>query len=439
MNSPVPSEAAPRESYILRGTMLTDGFSYADAVVAVAGGRIAYAGPRTGFNATAQAVFDGAVFDGAAFDGAAFDSAVELDLPPDGLILPGLIDLHCHGAAGAGFPTSDSEACRDAVEFLHRSGTTTLLASLVTASGQELLRALGVLRVLASEGLIAGVHSEGPFLSPARCGAQNPEWLRNPDFELLREMLAAAGGTLKTMTYAPELPGAGELVTMLAQHGVTPSLGHTDADARTAAASLTAAAHLLAVASDAGRAGPFGTSARPTVTHLFNAMPPLHHRSPGPVAACLRLAAAGAIAVELIGDGVHLDPETVRMVFELVGADNIALVTDSMAATGLPDGDFELGPSAVVVRDGVASLPGSGALAGGTATLLEVVRRTIAAGVSPADAVKAATLVPARILGLDGEAGSLRTGRRADVVAVDGGFGLHTVLRAGRVLTRPGI
>ena len=119
------------------------------------------------------------------------------------------------------------------------------------------------------------------------------------------------------------------------------------------------------------------------MTHLFNGMPPLHHRSPGPVAACLRLAAAGSVVVELIGDGVHLDAETVRMVFDLVGAGNIALVTDSMAATGLPDGDYVLGPSDVVVRDGVATLRSNGALAGGTATLLEVVRTTIAAGVQP--------------------------------------------------------
>jgi N-acetylglucosamine-6-phosphate deacetylase len=412
MNSPL--EAG---SFVLRGTLLTDGTSHPDAVVAVADGRIAYAGPRSGFDAKAGA------------------GAVELDLPPGSRILPGLVDLHCHGAAGGSFPSSDGRGCREAVDFLHRSGTTTLLASLVTASAEELLRGLGVLQVLASEGLIAGVHSEGPFLSHARCGAQNPDWLRDPDPQLLRRMLAAARGTLKSMTYAPELPGAGGLIATLAGHGVIPSLGHTDADAGTTAESLTEAAQLLAAAAGAGPSA--GTSARPTVTHLFNGMAPLHHRKPGPVAACLRLAAAGAVAVELIGDGVHLDPETVRMVFELVGADNIVLVTDSMAATGLPDGDYQLGPSAVVVRDGVAALRSNGALAGGTATLLEVVRRSIEAGVEPAAAVKSATLVPARLLGLDREIGSLHAGMRADVVAVDGDFGLVMAMRAGRVLDRP--
>lgn len=407
-------QAATASAYVLRGTLLSDGACAADSVVALADGRIAYAGPGSGF------------------DAAQFPDAQEIPLPHGSSLLPGLVDLHCHGAAGGGFPTGDDDACRQAVDFLHRHGTTTLLASLVTASGDELLRSLSVLRALTADGLIAGIHSEGPFLSHARCGAQNPAWLRDPDPDLLRHMLETAGGTMRTMTYAPELPGADELVRMLTEGGVTPSLGHTDADARTTAASLQNAADLIGSAT-----GRFGPRARPTVTHLFNGMPPLHHRSPGPVAACLRLASAGSVVVELIGDGVHLDAETVRMVFDLVGAGNIALVTDSMAATGLPDGDYVLGPSDVVVRDGVATLRSNGALAGGTATLLGVVRTTIAAGVRPADAVMAATLVPARVLGLDTEIGSLRAGMRADITAVDQHFELAAVLRGGQLLGLP--
>ncbi|QYF89170.1 N-acetylglucosamine-6-phosphate deacetylase [Arthrobacter sp. PAMC25284] len=402
---------APGTTYVLHGTMLSDGTQTEDSVVAVLDGLIAYAGPRAGF------------------DRARYPAAETLKLQPGSLILPGLIDLHCHGAAGGGFPDGDGEASRQAVGFLHRSGTTTLLASMVTASCEELTHGIGVLNDLWSEGLIAGIHLEGPFLSHARCGAQNPDWLRDPDPELARRLIAAAGGSLKTMTYAPELSGAGELVRILAEHGVTPSLGHTDADAQTTSASLTEAAELLVASTARGRHPEY---ARPTITHLFNGMPPLHHRSPGPVAACLRLAAAGEIVVELIGDGVHLDPETVRMVFDLAGADNIALVTDSMAATGLPDGDYDLGPSAVVVREGVARLHSNNALAGGTSTLLEVVRRTVAAGVSPANAVKAATLVPARVLGAESVIGSLRAGMRADIVVTDADFGLLAVLRAGR-------
>ncbi|MCU1519538.1 MAG: N-acetylglucosamine-6-phosphate deacetylase [Pseudarthrobacter sp.] len=403
MHTPEGAPAPGR--YLLAGTILTDGRETKDGVLAVADGVITYAGPRAGLDASLLAGLE------------------ELDVPADSIILPGLVDLHCHGAAGGDFPTGGSQAARTAVDFLHRSGTTTLLASLVTAYRDDLLQALGTLRTLAGEGLIAGVHSEGPFLSHTRCGAQDPRFLREPDLPFLAELLAAAGGHLKTMTYAPELPGADALVRMLVEHGVTPSLGHTDADSKATADSLAGAARLMA-------------PGRPTVTHLFNGMPPLHHRSPGPAAACLRLARAGSAAVELIADGEHLDPETVLTVFELVGAGNVVLVTDSMAATGLPDGDYELGPQAVSVRDAVARLQSNGALAGGTATLLDVVRRTIDAGVLAADAVYSATAVPARILGLQDDVGSLRAGLRADVVVVDRNFERFLVLRAGRVLER---
>lgn len=400
-------QAANPGSYLLAGTVLTDGLSMDNAVVAVAGGRIAYVGPRAGLDT-------------------ALSDLEELGLPPGSMILPGLVDLHCHGAAGGDFPTGDSQAARTAVDFLHRSGTTTLLASLVTAGRGDLLSALGTLKALAQEGLIAGIHSEGPFLSHARCGAQDPRFLRDPDVGLLGELIDAAGGYLRTMTFAPELPGADAVVRMLAERGVTPSLGHTDADARTTAAALTEAAELLA-------ASGLDTVSRPTVTHLFNGMPPLHHRSPGPVAACLRLAGSGTAAVELIADGVHLDPETTRMVFDLVGAKNVLLVTDSMAATGLPDGDYELGPQSVSVSGAVARLRSNGSLAGGTATLLDVVRRTIAAGVDPAAAVRSATAVPAAIIGRK-DIGSLRAGMRADVVAVDRDFRRVMVLRGGQLL-----
>lgn len=400
-------------AYVLTGTLISDGAACPDSVVAVLGDRIVYAGPRSGF------------------EGSDLPDAEEIDLPDGSSILPGLVDLHCHGAAGGDFPAGDIVGCRAAVDYLHRNGTTTLLASLVTAAPEDLLRGVGTLRQLADEGLIAGIHSEGPFLSYARCGAQNPEWLRDPDPELLSLMLNEAGGWLKTMTYAPELPGADRLVLALIENGVTPSLGHTDADASVAAASLEGVAAGLALWE--------GMRARPTVTHLFNGMPPMHHRKPGPVASCLRLAGAGTVAVELVADGVHLAPETIQMVFQLVGADNVLLVTDSMAAAGLPDGDHRLGRSAVSVRAGMATLQGTGTLAGGTATLLAVVRRTIEAGVSPAEAVGAATCVPARVLGLEAEIGSLRAGMRADLVVVDRHFGLVTVMRGGEEVGTTGL
>ncbi|MDQ0826036.1 N-acetylglucosamine-6-phosphate deacetylase [Arthrobacter sp. B2I5] len=398
-------------AFLLSGTIVSDGTVVVDALVAVSGERIAYAGPRTGF------------------DTSSLPGLEEVELPPGTLLLPGLVDLHCHGAAGGDFPGGDLESARRAVEFLHASGTTTLLASLVTAPREDLLRAAGALRPLSEEGLIAGIHAEGPFLSHARCGAQDPRFLLDPDPHLLRDLVESSGGHLRTMTYAPELPGTAALVQALVDLGVTPSLGHTNAATTTTAASLTRAASLLASAQ--------GSTTRPTVTHLFNGMPSLHHRDPGPTAACLRLAAAGTVAVELVADGVHLHPETVRMVFALVGRDNVILVTDSMAATGLPDGDYDLGPAGVKVHNGEARLRSDGALAGGTATLLDVLRRTVEAGVDAASAVLSATAVPAGILGIQQEVGSLRPGLKADILAVDRDFGPIRVFRRGLPLPRP--
>ena len=412
---PIPAPAAPPRPggrRILYGTIVSDGARIPDAVLAVDGARIAHAGPAARFNP-------------ATFPGAAVEK-----LPAGSLILPGLVDLHCHGAFGGDFPSGAEASSRRAIDLLHRSGTTTLLASLVTASPEELLRGVGVHAALSAEGLLAGIHLEGPFLARTRCGAQNPDFLRDPDPGLLADLVAAAKGTLATMTYAPELPGAAALVAALTRHGIIPSLGHTDCDGATASDSLAAArAGLLA-------AGVDGVRGRPTVTHLFNAMPPLHHRTPGAVGACLRSAASGAAVVELIADGSHLDPFLVSTVFRLAGAGNVALVTDSMAAAGLPDGPFRLGPSAVTVRNGVATLDATGALAGGTATLLDVVACAVAAGVALEDAVRSATAVPASVLGIAGEVGSLRRGLRADVLVVDAGLGLHKVMRGGQWLAK---
>ncbi|WP_445153985.1 N-acetylglucosamine-6-phosphate deacetylase [Arthrobacter sp. Hor0625] len=421
-------DPAANARQLLTGTLVSGGTVVEDGVLAVAEGRIAYAGPAAGFD---RAGFDSAGFDKAVFDrtAPAADSGPvrELHLPPGALILPGLVDLHCHGSAGGDFTAGDEAGSRRALDFLHRSGTTTVLAGLVTAPRGTLLRGLRLHARLCDEGLLAGMLLEGPFLAAARCGAQDPAFLCDPDPGLLAELLAAAGGALASMTFAPELPGAGALVRELARHGVIPSLGHTDCDDATAAAALLEAGAAL-TAEAPGRGG------RPTVTHLFNGMPPLHHRNPGPVAACLRSAAAGHTVLELVADGVHLDPAVVATVFALAGAANIALVTDSMAAAGLPDGGYALGRAAVTVADGVARLADGGALAGGTATLLEVVRRTVAAGVPLPDAVRSASEVPAAVLGLGAELGALRPGLSADAVVVNSGLELHRVMRRGEWL-----
>ncbi|MDP5228382.1 MULTISPECIES: amidohydrolase family protein [Arthrobacter] len=395
---------------ILRGRIVSDGESVTDGLVAIADGRIVYAGAASTFHE------------------AGFDGVEATPLPEDAVLIPGLVDIHCHGGNGGDFPSGQEDSARTAIDFLHRAGTTSLLASMVTASREDLLRGIELYVRLSEEGLLSGIHLEGPFLSEARCGAQNPAYLLNPDLEFAEELILAAGGQLRTMTYAPELPGAAELVDLLTMHGVVPSLGHTDSDDATAAASLAAARDGLS------EGGFDGSASRPTVTHLFNGMPPIHHRSPGPITACLRAAQAGQAAVELIADNTHLDPRTTLTVFTLVGAANVLLVTDSMAAAGLSDGRYMLGPSPVTVDGGVATLDATGSIAGGTATLLQVVQRTVAAGVSLEDAVRSATAVPADVLGLDDEVGSLRRGLRADVVVLDAGLQLARVMREGRWL-----
>lgn len=399
------------ESVLLRGRIVTGSTAIDDGVIAVDGERIAYVGPASEFPAAGDP---------------------EQSFPvraSEYILLPGLVDLHCHGGGGADFSEGSAQAARSAARFLHTRGTTTLLASLVTASTRDLLRNLHALRPVVEEGLIAGAHLEGPFLSPHHHGAHDPALLRDPDPVLLHELLAAAGSILASMTCAAELPGALELVDQLTASRVVPSLGHTAADTATAVDFLERAALGLngATTSLTNSVGP-----RPTVTHLFNGMAPLHHRSPGPVAASLSQARAGRAVVELIADGVHLAADTVRMVFDLVGADNIALVSDSMAATGLRDGQYTLGSLAVTVQKGVARLVSTGVIAGGTATLLDVVRATVASGVPLQDAVRSASAVPASVLGLSRQVGDLRKGMRADVVIVDSALTLAGVLRHGR-------
>ncbi|MFJ5955070.1 N-acetylglucosamine-6-phosphate deacetylase [Paenarthrobacter sp. NPDC092416] len=406
-----PSSASRHQ--ILTGTLVSDGVVVEDGLLAVDGDRIAFAGPA--------AEFDDEVFKD-------FKDIVRRDVPSGHYLFPGLVDIHCHGGNGGDFPGGEEASARKAVEFLHRSGTTTFLASMVTAPREDLLRGIELYVKLADEGLVAGIHLEGPFLSHARCGAQNPAYLLEPDLDLMDELVGAAAGKLATMTYAPELPGAAALVDLMTSHGVTPSLGHTDCDDATAAASLAAAREGLE------SAGFDGVSSLPTVTHLFNGMPPMHHRSPGPVAACLRTAQEGKAVVELIADDTHLDPRMVATVFQLVGANNIVLVTDSMAAAGLSDGSYMLGPSPVTVSNGVATLDSTGSIAGGTATLLEVVRKTVSAGVALPDAICSATAVPAAVLGLSDEVGGLRRGLRADVVVANADLGLAAVMRNGNWL-----
>jgi N-acetylglucosamine-6-phosphate deacetylase len=355
------------------------------------------------------------------------------DTIPGQVILPGLIDVHCHGGGGHVFTTTDAEQARAVAAHHAARGTTRVMASLVTAAPETLLAQVAALAPLVASGELLGIHLEGPFLSTVRCGAQSPEFIIDPDPGLAKRLLDAAGGAIRVITLAPERPGAAEVAGIFASAGVTVSLGHTDA-------SYEAMAAGLASLPGAG-----------LVTHLANGMAPLHHRSAGPAGAALVAAAADEVSVELIADGVHTDAGFTRLVFATAAPGRVVLITDAMAAAGMPDGDYDLGPRRVRVSGGVARLapPGDGSdgsgghgghgghggsIAGGTSSLLEVVATARAAGVPLPDAAAAASAAPARALGLDAAVGTLTPGARADLVVTDAALRPQRVLRDGRWL-----
>ncbi len=303
--------------------------------------------------------------------------------------MSGLVDIHCHGAVGSEFGGPGS---RDAAAHHAQAGVGTLVASLVSAPAAALEEQVRALVPLVADGTLAGIHLEGPFLAESRRGAHDPRALIAPDPALvdrLAEVAALAGApdALAQLTFAPELPGADALVRALVEQGIRPAVGHTAADAATTARVLADIADLQ--------------GAPALVTHLFNGMPPLHHRAGGPVAAALAAAARGEAILELIADGVHVAPEVIRMVFETVGPDAVALVSDAMAATGLGDGRYPLGSLEVVVEGGTARTTDTGSIAGSTSTLADCVRWAVEVAGLPADDVRtAATVTPARALGL---------------------------------------
>ena len=349
---------------------------------------------------------------------------------PGDVILPGLLDIHCHGGGGHTFATTDPAEALGAAAYHASAGTTGVMASLVTAAPEDLLRQVRALAPLVAAGQLLGIHLEGPFLAPARRGAHAPWLLRDPDPAVVAGLLEAAGGAIKIVTLAPERPGAAQVAAMLRAAGVVVAYGHTDADY---------ACMARALASGSGDA---------LVTHLGNAMPPLHHRAAGPLAAALEAAAADETSVELVADGVHVDAGFTRLVFAAAAPGRVVLITDATAAAGMADGDYVLGALRVTVAGGVARLTGGeggggegggeaaggGAIAGGTSTLLRVVATARAAGVPLADAARAASEAPARVLGLSASRGALAPGMVADLVVTGGNLALRRVMRAGRWL-----
>jgi N-acetylglucosamine-6-phosphate deacetylase len=332
-------------------------------------------------------------------------------------IVAGFVDIHVHGGGGHSFDGGDADEVVGAADFHLSRGTTTMLLSLVTAPAAQLeAAARGIAAVLADgepalRRRLAGIHAEGPFLSAARCGAQDPAFMLDPDPDLIDGLVAAAGGRLRMMTLAPERDGAVAAVRHLRASGVLAAIGHSDATFEQAAAAIDAGATVA--------------------THLGNAMSPLQHRRPGMVGACLD---AADVICELIVDGHHLHPSFVRLAAARKGIDGVVLITDAMSAAGVGDGRYRLGRFDVEVRDGAATLVDGGSLAGSTLTMDGAFRNAVETGLDEVAASRAASSNPARLLGIDGEVGSIEAGKRADLVVLDEGFAVVAVLAAGTVV-----
>jgi N-acetylglucosamine-6-phosphate deacetylase len=346
-------------------------------------------------------------------DGAAPRADERVDVAGRWLV-PGFIDLHCHGGGGHAFDDGDDEIM--AALATHRAhGTTRSVISLVANPVAQLRESLEVIADLAEDDpLVLGSHLEGPYLAQERRGAHNHEHLKSPDQYEVDGLLKASRGTLRQLTIAPELPGAMETIDHLVQNGVVVGVGHTEAPIEVAREAFDRGATIL--------------------THAFNAMPGIHHRAPGPITAAFE---DERVTIELILDGLHVHPHVAAVAFR-AAAGRIALVTDAMAAAGSDDGDYRLGSLNVSVREGLAVLSGTKTLAGSTLTQDHALRCAMSqAGIAPRVAVAALTSTPAKVLGLGDRFGRLATGFAADAVVLDADWRVEQVWANGRRVAQP--
>ena len=332
-------------------------------------------------------------------------------------VVPGFVDTHVHGGGGGNFSAASTRETSAAVDLHRRHGTTTLVASLVTAAPDELLRQVTQLAGDVRNGLIDGIHLEGPWLSVKRCGAHQPALMRDPDPAEIDRVLTAGAGTIRMVTIAPERDGALAAIAQFIEAGAVAAVGHTEATYEQTRAAIAAGATVG--------------------THLFNAMRPIDRREPGPVIA---LVEDERVTVEVITDGVHVAPAIYRHITQSVGAQRLSMITDAMAATGMSDGVYRLGPLAIDVVAGVARVAGTDTIAGSTATMDQLFRFAVAhCGLAGDEAlmlaVRQSSLNPARALGLP-DAG-LVPGSPADLVALDSALTVVAVLRHGVWVVEP--
>ncbi|WP_229382276.1 N-acetylglucosamine-6-phosphate deacetylase [Microbacterium schleiferi] len=393
MTAPDASAHGPEGTIIHGVRLVTDGAETSDAWVEMRDGAVAAVGTGGDWRSRSATA---TVVDAREVAGAG------------AVLAPGFIDIHGHG--GGGFSYEGSESDIRGARALHLThGTTRAVLSLVSGPlGHLTAQVERIAQLTRTDADILGSHLEGPFLDAGHRGAHDPGTLRAATPEALAALLNAGSGTIRQVTLAPELPGAGDAIRAFREAGAAVAVGHTGADVETSRAAFEAGASIL--------------------THAFNAMPPLHHRAPGPVAAAT---ADPRVTLEVIADGVHVHPELIRMLFAAAPG-RVALITDAMAAAGADDGRYVLGELDVDVAAGVARLAGTDTIAGSTLTQDAALRVARAAGVELPAAVDALTRVPAAAIGIEVRHGSLRTGSVADAVLLDSRLEPRAVWLEGR-------
>ena len=348
--------------------------------------------------------FDGALLTPDSRDGETYDAA-------GCYVIPGLTDVHFHGCRGADLSDGDPDGLQTMAEYELSRGVTQICPAGMTLPEDRLLtvcRTAADHRRAGRPGAdLVGINLEGPFLSMAKKGAQNGSWLHAPDVPMLRRLIAASEGLVKLVSVAPEEPGAIDFIREAAEE-VGVSVAHTNADYDTAMEA-------------------FRSGAR-EVTHLFNAMPAFTHRAPGVVGAALD---SPWSRVELICDGVHIHPSVVRAVFKMFGADRVVLISDTMRAAGMPDGEYELGGQNVIVKGPLATLA-DGTIAGSVTDLMAGMKTAVSFGIPLADAVRASAVNPARAIGIFDRVGSLEPGKRASVAVLGPDLELKDVFFHGK-------
>jgi N-acetylglucosamine-6-phosphate deacetylase len=331
------------------------------------------------------------------------------------IAVPGFVDVHIHGAGGHDVMEASEEALSAVARTVVQHGTTSFVATTVTASPEDTCRSVeGIARYIATQhetdearAEVLGIHYEGPFISSARRGVHPEEWIQLPSAELLEKLFHAASGNARILTIAPELLGAAPCIDAAHKAGVVVAMGHTDATYEQARAAIARGAH--------------------HAVHVYNAMRPFSHRDSGVIGAVLT---SPEVTAELIADGVHVEEAAMRLLLQAKGAGCVILVSDGISATGMPDGKYSLGKFEVTVSGGVCR-NAEGKLAGSTLTLDRALRNIVGLGMPLLDAVRMLTVNPATLLGIEFKKGALRIGADADIVLLDEGLQVTSVWARG--------